>query len=338
MRACSIPLCSRLLVSWMLLLRGAVAVSYPYQYFGGVDNQVYMNWVKNVTYPANLFVASDSNETEGIAMHWDIQGDYLYLAVAARASGFVGFGIADAGGMEGADMLLYETLNPDTVRDAHVLDVRYPITDESQDWEFIDSVISDDFLIVEVKRLLDTGDPQDRAILHDDTNIVPTRIIGAWGESTTASYHGPNRARGAVRFRSLGSVDENASFKANMAANADGYFEIGASNYSVKPIETEIIKICMPWKEILAQGVPDSNFMVIGFEPIVDKTEYVHHINLFANDDNSDDLSCDSAVSWNFFYGWASGSYPLALPGNVGSPWGAKGDYNALQLVRSCKR
>jgi hypothetical protein len=195
----------------------ANAINDPSEHFGGSDNDIYLDWVGNIasqTYTATFYLASEANETEGIAIHWDIVGDeYLHLAVAARATGFLGLGIAEAGGMEGADLLLYETAYPVTVRDAHVLDERYPVTDDCQDWQCVDSFMDAGFLIVQVERLLDTGDPQDRKIVRDNQDFMAaTRIIGAWGPSPYASYHGPNRVRGAVRWTSLGGTDERTLF------------------------------------------------------------------------------------------------------------------------------
>lgn len=78
-------------------------------YFGGNDADSYKTWVKNrgSLYPNNSFFVAPSvngETSEGAAVHWKIQDEKVYLAVAARATGWVGFGIADAGGMKGAGM------------------------------------------------------------------------------------------------------------------------------------------------------------------------------------------------------------------------------------------
>lgn len=43
---------------------------------------------------------------------------------------------------------------------------------------------------------------------------------------------------GALRFFKFGS-DDQAHFKAVVAETADGYFDIGASDYAIKPQDTE---------------------------------------------------------------------------------------------------
>jgi DOMON domain len=178
---CSAPL---LLLSTQLV---AVASSAdPSTFFGGTGNGAYLDWVASAgsKYPAFQFLPSDDTDSnDGIAIHWDIPSNdtKLHLAVAARATGFVGFGLADAGGMEGSDIMLFETSNPNTVRDCYVLTDRVPITDRDQHWILVDSVIQDGFLIVEAMRKLDTGDFQDHPILNDNLEtVVATRVIGAW--------------------------------------------------------------------------------------------------------------------------------------------------------------
>ena len=110
---------------------------------------------------------SDVDVNQGAAIHWNIDEarGILELAVAVKATGWLGFGISDNGGMKGSDALIFEAANPTTVKDAHVKDLRYPILDDCQNWEFVNSVTADNdgssFLIVEVRRQLDTKDSQD---------------------------------------------------------------------------------------------------------------------------------------------------------------------------------
>ena len=65
-----------------------------------------------------------SCEEEGVAIHWKIvNNDYIELAVAARATGWLAFGLGEAGGMDGADMVIYEESNPKSLMDAYNLEV-----------------------------------------------------------------------------------------------------------------------------------------------------------------------------------------------------------------------
>jgi DOMON domain len=121
----------------------------------------------------------------------------LELAVAVRATGWLGFGISENGGMLGSDMIIFETLDPTVIKDAHVKDYCYPETDACQSWELIRaSSNSTKFLIVEMRRALDTLDSQDWVITNDaNVDLSPRRVIAAWGDESFMSYHGARNAR-----------------------------------------------------------------------------------------------------------------------------------------------
>jgi hypothetical protein len=126
----------------------------------------------------------------------------LHLAVAAAASGWVGFGISDAGAMPGADIIVYEAAS-NLLQDYYATSFERPVVDAcASDWTMTNSVVATEgFLAFEAYRLVDTGDPQDRALIDDSSLVVPpTPIIVAWGDQDGMAYHGPNRARTTIRF------------------------------------------------------------------------------------------------------------------------------------------
>ena len=324
----------------------------PSTYFGGTNHKAYLDWYTSLhdtpgtVYPASLYFSPTGTgvtEEDGMALHWNIVKNqensrlsYLQVAIAVRAmNGWVGFGLADAGGMQGADVMLYESNNPATVRDAHILLERLPLTDDCQDWELVDTVVQEDgFLIVQARRLLDTLDTQDKAIINDkETILSATRIIGAWGNNTaSASFHGPNRVRSAMRFHGLptdgaAALDEYENFKEVMAVEAEGYFEINANNSIIPANVTTYYSFCISWKDILAQGVPDGvPLHVVGFEPRLDadSAAYWHHLTVSAIEGASDLTSC-SDLRFEIMYGWASGAVPEAFPPNFGLLFGQNG-------------
>jgi DOMON domain len=138
----------------------AVELRNPRTFFSGdaVDIQDYLDWVNTVNYRGMYYLPSDMDPADGAAIHWNIDEELgiLELAVAVRATGWLGFGISENGGMLGSDMLIFETLDPTIVKDAHVKDYRYPETDSCQSWELISASTDTEFLIVEVRRKLDT--------------------------------------------------------------------------------------------------------------------------------------------------------------------------------------
>ena len=337
----------------------------PSRYFGGSNHQAYLNWynsldnVPSTVYPASRYFSPETGsggvtKEDGMALHWNIVADkvnerasYLQVAIAVRAmNGWVGFGLADAGGMFGADVMLYESENPDTVRDAYILWDRLPLTDDCQDWELIDDtpvIQQDGFLIVQARRLLDTLDAQDKAIINDQDRILaPTRIIGAWGNDTaSASYHGPYRILSSMRFHDLPTADHGSTldpyeqFQEDMTVEAEGYFELRANNYTIPKNVTTYYSFCISWNDILAQGVPDGVPMhVIGFEPIMEASSgpYWHHFTLNGIEDARDLASCTIGYGWEPAYAWAPGALPDALPEEAGLPIG-QGGYQGFSVV-----
>jgi DOMON domain len=179
----------------VLLIQGTTGTSVS-TCFGGVDNAPYLDWVntKGDSYASSECLPSKTpNTTQGVAVHWKVDDENIHIAVDARAVGWVGFGIAEAGGMKGADMVLFEAAKPTVLRDAHVLDEFYPIDDICQDWVLSDSRTDEGFLIFEAFRKLNTTDTQDRVIINDSNSVItPQVVIPAWGDSAAISFHGPS--------------------------------------------------------------------------------------------------------------------------------------------------
>jgi hypothetical protein len=297
----------------------------PQDFFGdGTSNDAYLEWLSSATYQTSLFLPTTGNVTKGAAVFWSISDDerYVDLAVVARASGWLGFGLSDAGGMLGSDMMLFEAAKPDTVVDAYVLEERQPQEDDCQNWEFVNSSTDGGFLIVEARRLLVTGDLQDIPILDDSNYGVPVqRIIAAWGDDETFAYHGPNRARGAIRWFSK-VADEESIFRQAMDAQADGSFFIGSSNYTVPAVDTYYADMCTAGSGIRAQGVPlDDGVTIIGFEPVV-TSEHVHHYVVYSSHEENENATCDFSVYTELAYVWAPGDPPLLFPDFLGAPLG----------------
>jgi len=282
---------------------------------------------------------SDPNYPEnGAAIHWKVgeeQGEgYIYLAVAVRASGWLGFGIAEAGGMLGADMALFEAAKPDEIVDAHTGNVRFPQLDDCpSDWELVSSEVDVDsgFIMIEFKRKLDTKDPQDRVIFNDEsTMIVPHRVIAAWGDSPQVAYHGLNVARGAIRF--YGTGDYQTTFDKAMSEQSEGAFMVASIEHLVSINETEYAYTCFTRNDLIAQGVPNTTDLlnIIGFEPIIqkDREAYVHHYILHGYGEDH----CPYDYFPEVAYVWAPGDGPMSLPSNLGSPLFGSDGFNSFLI------
>jgi hypothetical protein len=280
----------------------------PDSYFGGSDHGEYLSWITDnqidAMYNASAFLPSAVDPGQGAAIHWAVKGDELHLAIAARASGWLAFGISQAGGMLGADVAYFETAAPDVLTDAHVIEVRNPMPDDcSQDWTLVAADVNrDGFLMWQGRRPLVTEDTQDYAIVSDAALVIPPhRVISAWGDSDRIGYHGrTNVARGAVRF----FLSEEVEFATEMNTLSTGSFFVGATNHALALQETDYVDFCFDKADLLSQGVPDQALHVVAFEPIVTpETEpYVHHYVVSATA-NTEVNVCDDDDFFELAYG-----------------------------------
>ena len=320
-------------LSFIFILQGSLQLAVTAQdatsYFNGTDNAAYVNWLQQASYNKSTFLASTTEEGNGVALLWTTNDVNINVAVAARAKGWVGFGLAESGSMRGADIILF-TAETNQLVDSYVLDQPgKPFPDDCQSWTLVDSTVDGGFIIFEATRRLDTGDSQDRVIINDSNALVPpTRVIAAWGETSEPSYHGSNTTRGAIRFfGNESSADELQAFARTMQEEAEGNFTVQANDFLIPAEETRYQHFCFSRDDLLAMNVPlDLNLHTIGIEPIVDPRtkKYVHHFVVYgSNQPWNSSLSCDEYPSIEAVYVWAPGDEPLNLPANVGSPLGA---------------
>jgi hypothetical protein len=306
------------------------------EYFGGINTEAYRAWVETLgdSYPATVFLPSSADPDKGAALHWRISNqEYLDLAIAVQASGWLGFGLTINGGMTGADMVLVEAADLSVAKDAYVKDERLPQEDDCQDWKMVDATAADGFLMVKLRRKLDTGDTQDHAIRNDaDLGVPVSRVIAAWGDSETVSYHGPdNSARGALRWFGQGTLEQEV-FEQQMSQQADGTFRLGPKNYSIPVVDTMYAYFCFSSKDLEAMGVNmTSGATIIGFDAVIDNAKHVHHFILqasFSDIANPENCTRESAVG-EIAYPWAPGDPPFTLPSDVGFKLG--GDANGYK-------
>ncbi|KAI2513742.1 copper type II ascorbate-dependent monooxygenase [Fragilaria crotonensis] len=317
-----------------LLILAASAVSTavdPVSYFGGTDNGTYLDWLSNTSYDHNAWLGSSSDATLGVSVHWSTDSTHIQLAVAAKASGWVGFGLAESGSMRGADIIMFSAESNELV-DSYVLeDLVTPIPDDCQSWTLVNSVSQDGFIIFEASRLLDTGDTQDKPFTDDSNELVAaSRVIAAWGDTSAPTYHGfTNRAKGSIRFMGAISVTEMELFQKSVTLEAEGNFTIAADNHEIAAVETKYDFFCFSGANLTAMGVPiDEDLHVIGIEPVVDpsSSRYVHHFVVSGTNDPWDSrLNCAEYPGFEMVYVWAPGDMPLRLPDNVGGPLGLAG-------------
>jgi DOMON domain/Copper type II ascorbate-dependent monooxygenase, C-terminal domain/Copper type II ascorbate-dependent monooxygenase, N-terminal domain len=312
-------------------------------HFGGVDAEPYQSWYTEggleAKYPGMVYLPGSDPEApeNGAAIHWKVDDDegILHLAIAARATGWVAFGIGEAGGMLGSDMAIFEAAKPNEIIDAYAADERLPYVDDCpSDWVLVSTEIDEEggFIMVEFKRKLDTKDAQDKVIFNDAPTLVsPHRVITAWGDSATFSYHGLNRARGAIRF--YGTGDDQDAFDEAMAEQAEGSFVVASREHLVSTNETEYAHTCILRDDLISQGVLDTTELlnIIGFEPLIQEGNeaFVHHYIITGfplSACGEDDFGRETV------YVWAPGEGPISLPSNLGTPMFGTDGFNAFEI------
>ena len=319
-------------LTWLL-----TSAASPESYFGGQDNDAYLSWASTLEYDGTTFLSSAADADRGAALHWRIVDDqYLELGVAAHASGWLGFGLTVNGGMTGSDMVLVEAQDPTVAKDAYVQENRHPVEDDCQDWQLLNATLDSNFFMVELRRKLETGDLQDLPIRNDsDVSIPVSRVIAAWGDDDVVSYHGPNNARGALRW--FGSGSEEDLFQALMDTQADNHFLLAAQQHAIPTINTtEYAHFCFSESDLQGMGVEMSEgAAMIGFSPLIDNTRHVHHLILqayFTDGENITSCTQEAKGLGDITYIWAPGEPSFAFPDNVAFELGGTSGYRSFML------
>mmetsp|Transcript_26863 Transcript_26863/g.41663 ORF Transcript_26863/g.41663 Transcript_26863/m.41663 type:complete len:185 (+) Transcript_26863:77-631(+) len=162
--------------------------------FSTIAQNAYTDWVANNggNYEVSALLPSSEDPTNAdVAVHWSIIDDKIHLAVAAEATGWLGFGFSEAGIMPGSDIAVFTTEGGvGTLTDAFATSYSTPKTDDQQDWTLNNYSLDGAFIIWEGERLLKTSDNQDLEIQDDSgVDMPPHKVIAAWGDdSASMSY------------------------------------------------------------------------------------------------------------------------------------------------------
>ncbi|CAM9448244.1 unnamed protein product, partial [Ectocarpus sp. 4 AP-2014] len=149
-----------------------------------------------------------------------------------------------------------------------------------QDWTLVSAEAGTDGLVFEAERALDTGDSQDHVFVDDSADdVLPTRLLAAWGDSETIGYHAANFAKAEVIL--YGGI-ENSNTDPILELTTDPdvlFFDVTAKNFTVPTNRTHYENSCIPRSEL-----PVEEFHAIGFEGIIQAStsKYVHHLTLTA--------------------------------------------------------
>jgi len=343
-------------------------------------------------YHGKMYIPTRSDSCNGLAFHWGVDKAHskIHIAVAVRALGWAAFGISLTGGMVGSDIVyVEESPSPSSGRstiarnddggtgaariyDAHVLDYNSrPVLDDGparQDWALKGfQKTHDGYLIFEAERALDTGDSQDLIIVDDSIPYVAHhKIIGAWGDGTTISYHGNNRVQSSIQFfpfKEKEEVDDGTSAPPNkergsdnvyhvflneMDRRSEGHVDLILDSYNVLLQTTRYEDVCFSQSKLMELGLPlmdngtnsstssstDTNLLyLVGYEFLIPTicTKYLHHIVVYGMTAafNTNPNEC-SIISSNPVFGWTPGEDFAYFPDNAGIAIGGMDGFNAF--------
>jgi hypothetical protein len=107
-----------------------------------VDRTVYKDWLaeRASDYTNSMFPASTTDADNGAAAFWKIEEPCIQFSVAVQATGWVDFGISEAGGMLGTDVALFRAAEPTTLGDSYILVERFPSVEDCQHRELLSSI------------------------------------------------------------------------------------------------------------------------------------------------------------------------------------------------------
>jgi hypothetical protein len=291
------------------------------------DKQPFITFLNNnaSSYDHYTFLPTTVDSNKGMVAFWKVDGNDFHIAFATMATGWAAFGIAEAGGMFGADVVSFAASKPTELVDGYILDDRQVLVDDKQDWTLISSTVEDGWIIVEATRKLNTGDTQDHIIKNDkELWVASTRIISAWGDTESVSYHGENRARNSVRLfadPSTSSSELDALLDV-LVKDADGYFDVLADAYEIPAQETEFKYLCKSYDELKQQFGNETDVTMIGVTPVIteETREFVHHFIVLLIP-SCDNMSREDVLfNKEQIYGWAPGEHGMVLPDDVGFP------------------
>lgn len=268
--------------------------------------------------------SSSATSPAVVALHWTVgtTKSTLRIAVAAEATGWVGLGISEMGGMAGSDIVFFEASGSQLV-DAYGTGTARPKVDDQQDWTLLDSIVEDGLILFEAERKLDTGDTMDWPISDDSDLMFPgTKLIAAWGDTEEMHYHGPdNRLQATVRFFGDPKVDEEVTFKKQLRQDSEGSIVMKVKDFAVPAKKTTTyLQRCFTATQFVKEQrlSEDKPLHIIGFEWLLDPGDLIHHMSIYSSPSEKF-KKCDETGPHSLFYTWGRGTnHMYGFPQDVG--------------------
>ena len=191
------PLASmaRLMLVFVLLARGCLAVEWSSTVLSLLESQVGIAGSANASATAFDWTAT-----------WGHDHSTFAIAVEAHTTGWVGFGISEAAGMRGADIMMgfVDEEGAAHVNDYYSIDNATPLLDGCQDWTVHYGEEKEGWTLIIASRALTTEDSNDRPILL--TGMKRFGVLVAHGPNDPSykgqpSYHGTTKVNTQFHYR-----------------------------------------------------------------------------------------------------------------------------------------
>ncbi|CAL8101372.1 unnamed protein product [Orchesella dallaii] len=298
----------------------------------------------NVLVPSNTRQREVLEANGRVVVEWEINFDQKSITfdVTGETTGYLGFGLSPAGGMQGADIVIGGIANDGTsyFGDYHGEGDFAPRRDTSQDWRLISAFENTTHTFLRVTRLLDSCDHQDVPITNDTLSL-----IWALGREDDVTYHAGER--GTVAMNLLDPPQPNVDISAFKS------WEMTVD--LVMPSE----KSYAYWCTIYKGPQFGTKTHIVGFRPVLKgplAVKHTHHFVIYrctnppgadANkifgpfaDVRGDNCYTKEAMARRpsqlcsaVLYVWGAGGKDMFLPEHVGYPVGEeKNEYFMLEI------
>ncbi|XP_065837708.1 DBH-like monooxygenase protein 1 [Oscarella lobularis] len=256
-------------------------------------------------------------------LHWTIDHALgtIDVGIEAKTTGWVGFGLSPNGQMPDSDIVTgWVKDGKATLQDRHSLGRFLPPLDPKQNVELLAASEDDTTTVIEFRRKIRACEPNDTDISPGTSNVI-------W------AYHpkDPDTINGLMQHQKMGSKSVNLLNGLIVKPFPSGTptFDVITDNIKVPSADTTY------WcKTMKLPVVPEGGYL-IGFGPVIDNKEIVHHMDVYRCDSAANYLHEDGPCNelndkvmpcWGFSVigGWAVGGEEVRFPDDVGIPFSGK--------------
>ena len=215
------------------------------------------------------------HEATEYALQYKVQEERLVVRLRAKTTGFLGFGLSEAGHMLGSDIVTAAVVNGEARIEDRLagwapfslegsLQIATPSIDTNQSWVSECASESGGYTDIILSRPLVTGDCADRDVVEGNMFV-----IFAWSDTDLVTYHGANRGSTIVNFFAA-----PAPTTFTPPEDADSSFDFLLNNYAMPSDVTQYV--------LQVTDIGTENKHVVAVEPLIQEedAEFVRKLYL----------------------------------------------------------